>query len=243
MKNIKSFIKLTINVLFFISIFNSINAKSFDTSDKIGSYLSGIISFENNEYANSFKYLNGLKDLEEHHLSYARLYQHSLVNLERIEDAFKYGKKLERQKIYNFENNIIMGVYYLKNNQFDEAKKFFKRLDEMENHSNLTGILSKSLNNWVAFNDLNEKEALKLIDKIPSKFENIKKIQSAFTGCFYDSDKTDMFFQNLITDQTVDFSRYNYFYANYYLKKENREKANQIINQALKLYPNNLILN
>ena len=114
---IKLFIKLTIKVIFFISFFNSINAKNFDNferADKISNYLSGIISFDNNEYANSFKYLDKLNNLEKKHPSYSKVYQFSLVNLERIEDAFNYGKKLEKQKIYNFENNLIMGVYHLK---------------------------------------------------------------------------------------------------------------------------------
>ena len=64
---IKLFIKLTIKVIFFISFFNSVNAKNFDNferADKISNYLSGIISFDNNEYANSFKYLDKLNNLE-----------------------------------------------------------------------------------------------------------------------------------------------------------------------------------
>ena len=243
---IKLFIKLTIKVIFFISFFNSVNAKNFDNferADKISNYLSGIISFDNNEYANSFKYLDKLNNLEKKHPSYSKVYQFSLVNLERIEDAFNYGKKLEKQKIYNFENNLIMGVYHLKKNEFVEAQKFFSRLNDIETYSNMTAIISLSLNNLVRLHNKNENEDFELINKIPERFENIKKIQKAFVGCFYNSINTEKIFLNLLNDPNIDFSRYNFFYANYYLNNNNIPKAKKIIDKAIKSYPNNLILN
>ena len=136
-----------------------------------------------------------------------------------------------------------MGVYHLKKNEFVEAQKFFSRLNDIETYSNMTAIISLSLNNLVRLHNKNENEVFELINKIIEKFENIKKIQKAFVGCFYNSINTEKIFLNLLNDPNIDFSRYNFFYANYYLNNNNIPKAKKIIDKAIKSYPNNLILN
>ena len=44
-----------------------------------------------------------------------------------------------------------------------------------------------------------------------SKFNDVtlKKIQNTFLHCFYDSEKTSFFFENLTSKNATDFSRYN----------------------------------
>ena len=39
-------------------------------------------------------------------------------------------KKLERKKVESFEGNLIIGIYHLKNNRFDEAYKYFQKLEK-----------------------------------------------------------------------------------------------------------------
>ena len=39
------------------------------------------------------------------------------------------------------------------------------------------------------------------------------------------------------------FSRYNFFYSNYYFNKKNVTKSLEIINKAVKENPNNLLIN
>ena len=61
--------------------------------------------------------------------------------------------------------------------------------------------------------------------------------------CFYKSEKTEFFFENLVSNEEIDFSRYNYFYATYLLNAGQIEKAKKVLNFSLELYPRNLLLN
>ena len=126
MKKIKkSHFSFIIQILFFISIFNSIYAKNFDKNydaNRFSNYFSGILSLQEKKYENSYKYLKSLKGLEKEHFQFSTLYQESLISLDRFEEAFVYAKKLEKQKIDAYETNLIIGVYYLKNNKIEKSQ-------------------------------------------------------------------------------------------------------------------------
>ena len=71
MKKNKNHYKLILQILFFISIFNVIYAKNVDNyykASSISNYFSGIVSFNNNEHANAYKYLKKVGGLEDKHL-------------------------------------------------------------------------------------------------------------------------------------------------------------------------------
>ena len=55
--------------------------------------------------------------------------------------------------------------------------------------------------------------------------------------------KIQIIFLKITSNQKIDFSRYNYFYASYAASNGKLNKAKKIINSALKLYPRNLLLN
>jgi tetratricopeptide (TPR) repeat protein len=81
------------------------------------------------------------------------------------------------------------------------------------------------------------------LNELDERFENLKKIQIVFLNCFYNSSKINNLFEELISNEKTDFSRYNYFYASYLANSGKIDKAKDIINSALKLYPRNLLLN
>ena len=62
-------------------------------------------------------------------------------------------------------------------------------------------------------------------------------------NCFFNSPNTKNLFNDLISNQKIDFSRYNYFYASYLKSQGKIKEAKEILNSALKLYPRNLLLN
>ena len=55
--------------------------------------------------------------------------------------------------------------------------------------------------------------------------------------------RQNFFLRNLVLNEKIDFSRYNYFYATYLLNQGKTKKAKKIINSSLELYPRNLLLN
>ena len=131
MEKFKITLKLILQIIFFISIFNKLYSKNFDNNynaDKVSDYFTGITSLNDNDYANSYKYLKKLNNLEDKHYIYSKLYQHTSINSENFNEAFRYAKKLVSKKIDNFESNLIIGVYYLKQENFKGWSKRWPNL-------------------------------------------------------------------------------------------------------------------
>jgi tetratricopeptide (TPR) repeat protein len=238
--------KLTLQIFFVIIFFSTLQAKNLDKfnhGDSISDYFSGILLLNENQYSKSYKFLKRLNGLEESHINYSSKYLYSLINLGKFNEAFNYAKKLEKKKLDNFESDLIVGIYYLKNKKFDLAQKYFLKLKNRNSRFTLNNFVANSLLNWSNLNKLDLGTAEKKIDLIDPRFKNLKKIQNVFLHCFYKSEKTDSFFKELISNTKIDFSRYNYFYASYLIEQGDIKKAKQVISSSLELYPRNLLLN
>ena len=244
MKNLKAQFKFIIFFLIFLNIFNFLPAKNIDkfsNSKDLSNYLSGIIAIKNNQYQASYDYFKSLNNLEESHYNYSQYYLYSQVTLNKFKNAANYASQLERKKLDNFESNLISGVYYLKNNNLNQAKIYFEKLKNHNQPGSIQNLLSVTLNSWSDFSNINS--ALYSLKSIPSKFENIKDIQEVFAYCYFDSMKTDSMFEKLTTNPKINYSRYHFFHANYLISKGNEKKSKLILQSALNLYPKNLILN
>ena len=105
-------------------------------------------------------------------------------------------------------------------------------------------MISQVLNSWV-----NENKDIYLKNENNSnffgaEFENIGKIQRAFFfNCYIKNKKTEALFLELISDEKVNFSRYNFFYIKYLLSKGKNFEAEKRLFQALGDNPRNLMLN
>ena len=242
----KSIVKFIVQIFFVIFFFSTLQAKNLDKYNKgnyIADYFSGILLLNDNQYNQSYNFLKKLDGLEESHLNYSSRYLYSLINLGKFNEAFNYSKKLEKQQLGNFESNLIIGVYYLKNKNYDLAQKYFLKLKKRKSSSILSNFVSDILLNWVSFENLDLNSAKNKINLTDSRFENLKNIQNAFLHCFYKSQKTEFFFEELTLNQKIDFSRYNYFYATYLSNSGKIEQAKKVVNTSLELYPRNLLLN
>ena len=242
----KNFLKIIVQLSFVIIIFSTVPAKSLDKfryDDRISDYFSGILLLNNNNYEQSFQFLKKLKGLESSHKNYSLKYLYSLVNTGNIVEAFLFSKKLEKQNLESFESLIITGVYYLKNSKIDLAKEYFLRANNIDSRLILNAYVSNSLYNWVSVKDLSLEISISKLNKLDKRFENLKKIQNVFLNCYYDSRNTKNLFNQLITDKETDFSRYNFFYASYALRSDNKKEAENILEKAIKSYPRNLLLN
>ena len=238
--------KLILEILIVIIFFSTLQAKTLDKFNEgnyISDYFSGILLLNDNLYKESYSFLKKLDGLESSHLDYPSRYIYSLVNGGKFVEAYYYSQKLEKRKLGNFESDLIIGIYYLKNKNYELARKYFLKLNNRKSDSLINNFVINALLNWVSFNDLDFDNAKNKINAIDPKLENLKNIQNAFLHCFYRSQKTEFFFKELGLNQKIDFSRYNYFYAMYLSKKGKVEKAKELINSSLKLYPRNLLLN
>jgi len=237
--------KTIVQILFVIIFFSTLQAKNLDKFNEgsyISDYFSGILLLNDNQYNESYGFLKKLDGLEESHLNYSSRYLYSLVNLGKFSEAFNYSKKLEKKQLGNFESDLIIGVYYLKNKNHDLAQKYFLKIKNRKSSSILNNFVSNALLNWVSFKNLDLNSAQNKINAIDSRFENLKNIQTVFLHCFYKSQRTESFFENLTLNRKTDFSRYNYFYATYLSNIGKIEKAKKVVNSSLELYPRNLLL-
>ena len=238
--------KLILQLLFVIIFFVPLKAKNIDKFNEgnyISSYFSGILLLNDSQYDESYNFLKKLNGLEESHLNYPLRYLYSLINLGKFNEAFNYSKRLEKKKLSNFESDLIIGIYYLKNRNHDLAKEYFLKLKKRKTNSMLNNFITNSLLNWISFKELDLNSAQNKINKVDSRFANLKSIQNVFLHCFYNSPKTEIYFEKLISNKKIDFSRYNYFYAVHLSNKGKIDQTKKLVSSSLELYPRNLLLN
>jgi len=248
MKNLKAQFKYLIYLLLLLNIVNFAHTKDIDkflNENDITNYFSGIVAINENQYQDSYYYLKDLNNLEQSHYNYSQYFQYSLITLKKFREAVNYSKKLEENKIDNFESNLISAVYYLKSQDQAKSSYYIEQLIDKSQPGTIQNLVSSSLNSWVNIkNQPNLESSLKLLDSIPRNFENLKKIQKVFVYCYFDSNKTGNVFRELFANPNIDFSRYIFFYVNYLLKKDDtKEEAENILQNSLKQYPKNLVLN
>ena len=244
MKNLKAQFKLIIFFLICLNVFNILSAKNIDkfsSSKDLSNYFSGVMAINDNQYQTSYNYFKLLDNLEESHYSYSQYYLYSLISLKKFKNAANYSKELEKKKLDSFESNLVAGIYHLENKDFDQAKIYFKKLENQSQTGTIQDLLSTSLNAWINFKDINS--ALLGLESYPSAFNNIKNIQEVFLYCYFDSNQTDEAFNKLTTDPKINYSRYHYFHASYLISKKKEKKAEDLLKSSLKTYPTNLILN
>ena len=163
--------KTIVQILFVIIFFSTLQAKNLDKFNEgsyISDYFSGILLLNDNQYNESYSFLKKLDGLEASHLNYSSRYLYSLVNLGKFNEAFNYSKKLEKRKLSNFESDLIIGVYYLKNKNHDLAQKYFSKLKNRKSSSILNNFVSNALLNWVSFKNLDLNSAQNKITAIDS---------------------------------------------------------------------------
>ncbi len=244
----KKLIKITGHIVFVITFifFSTLEARNLDKYNKaenIADYFSGILLLNDSKYSASYKYLKKLDGLEKNHPNYSIKYIYSLVNSGNLNQAVNFAKKLDKDQKNNFEADLVVGVNYLKNSNYDLAKKYFVKAKKNNSISILNDYIINTLYIWSDLENNNLEDAQKKLNKLDSRFENLKKIQNVFLNCYFSSKDTGLLFNKLISNEKTDFSRYNYFYAKYLFDQGEKIKARKIVDISLKKYPRNLLLN
>ena len=239
-------LKIIGQIIFVITFFSTSQAKNmdkFNKADRVSDYFSGILLLNDNKYNESSKFLKKLNGLEKSHINYSVKYLYSTVNSGNFKEAFNYSKKLEKQKLENFESDLISGVFYLKNSNIDLAKKYFLKAKNRNSKFILNNYVSNSLYNWSNLKNLNINQATLELNNLDKRFENLKKIQNVFLNCYYNSSNVNNLFSELTSNKKTDFSRYKYFHASFVASMGKINEAKSIVQSGLKFYPRNLLLN
>ena len=243
-----NYFKIT-GLVFFVIIFiffSTLKAKNFDKFNKannISDYMSGVLLLNQNKYADSNDYLKKLNGLEEIHSNYSSKYLYTLVNSGNFNQAFNFSKKLEKTNKDSFESNLIIGIYNLKNSNYDLAEKYFLKATKKNTISLLNNYILGSLIVWSNLKDSDLEKAIFNLNQLDDRLINLRKIQNVFLYCYFKNNNTSLQFQKLTSDPETDFSRYNFFYAKYLDSLGQSDQAKKIITLSLEKYPRNLLLN
>ena len=142
--------------------------------------LNSLLLLDNNQYNESFKFLKKLDGLESSHINYSVKYLYSLINSGNFIEAFNYSRKLEKQKLDNLESNLIIGIFYLKNSNYDLAEKYFLKAKNKNSNFLLNNYISDSLHNWSNLKNIDLESAEIKIEKLDNRFKNLKKYKMFF---------------------------------------------------------------
>ena len=108
------FFKLIIIILqtLFLYIFtftsSSMSLEKYYKADSVSNYFSGVISLQNNKYEETYNFFKKLNNLEDNHYKYSKSYIETLVNNAKINEAFKYSKKIKTKKKNFFQSDIVI---------------------------------------------------------------------------------------------------------------------------------------
>jgi len=237
------FILLLVTILFLDTETFGKDSKVKYSRNNISNYLSGIISV-NQDYTNAaFKYLNKVQSLKNHHSNFNVQFIHTLILLEKFEQAFAFSKDVWLEDEYFFETDLLLGLESFIKKDYLNAEKHFERLNKISRYNLLfEGFLGNILIAWIKASENNKEDSFKFLDKVPERYHNLKKIQNSFLQCYFDTSKTQIAFEQLINNEDSDFSRYNFFFANYLLFKNKNIEAEKVINLSRKTHKSNLLI-
>ena len=237
------FILLLVTILFLDTETFGKDSKVKYSRNNISNYLSGIISV-NQDYTNAaFKYLNKVQSLKNHHSNFNVQFIRTLILLEKFEQAFAFSKDVWLEDEYFFETDLLLGLESFIKKDYLNAEKHFERLNKISRYNLLfDDFLGNILIAWIKASENNKEDSFKFLDKVPERYHNLKKIQNSFLQCYFDTSKTQIAFEQLMNNEDSDFSRYNFFFANYLLFKNKNIEAEKVINLSRKTHKSNLLI-
>jgi len=234
-------------LIFFSFILNSSayssNQKILYSRKSISNYFSGIISSNNNNNKLALKYFNNLNHLKNNHDQFNREIVFTLVQTKEISELFSYLKKLRKKNLNFFDANLLLGISYLLEKNYMKSSSYFNSIIQTRKFSNLEKLIAQSLLSYVKVfeNRLHDYETeLNIISK---NYKNFASINNAFISCYLDNKNVDENFLRIINPDTLNFTRYNFFYINFLVSKNRNDEALKILEKNNDIFNTNLLLN
>jgi tetratricopeptide (TPR) repeat protein len=233
-------------LIFFIFILNSsvhsANQKILYSRKSISNYFSGIISSNNNNNKLALKYFNNLNHLKNNHNQFNREIIFTLVQTKEISKLFLYLKKLKKKNLNFFDANLLLGISYLLEKNYVKSSSYFNSIIQTRKFSNLEKLIAQLLLSYarVFENRLHDYETeLNIISK---NYKNFALINKAFISCYLDNKNVDENFLRIINPDTLNFTRYNFFYINFLVSKNRSNEALKVLDNNNDIFNTNLLL-
>ena len=213
------------------------------TSENISNYFLGIVSAQNDHNEKAYKYLNKVRSLKNSHSKFNIEFIRTLILLEKMDKAYTFSKSIWDENELFFEADLLLGLDSLKKKDYKNSEKYFERLNKVSRYNIFfENFVGNILIAWSKASEGKQEESFSYLEKIPKPYHHLKKIQEVFLKCYFDHQDTQNFFQEIIKNKNYNFSRYNFFLANYLLFNEKDETALKIIQNARKENSSNLLI-
>ena len=240
----KIYIILFLLIIFLIQpqAFSSDN-KILYTKEDISNYFLGLVS-ANKDYNNeAFKYLKKVKSLKNRHSQFNIEFVRTLVLLEKFDKAFAFSKSVWNENELFFEADLLLGLDSFIKIDYENSKKYFERLNKISRYNLFfDDFIGNVLLAWNKASQGNKEESFKFLGKIPKPYRHLKKTQNSFLKCYFDDKDAHKFLEEVIHKEDYNFSRYNFFLANYFLFKNKNKEAKKIIERGREKYNTNLLI-
>ncbi len=203
----------------------STSFNDFNSRD-LSNYFSGIIAYENRDNSEALKYFNLSKVLLNSHDNYLKRYVNSLVLENKVAQAINVVKNNSKKSNSDFfDAYILLIIDSLKKNDFDEADVYLDQSLRFQEENRINLVIFETLKQYI-YTFKNKK-------LLPNKknYGNLSLIAEAFQRCYYNDQRTGSLFLNLINSQQGDYSRYIFFYINYFIQNKEFEQAKSVIDQ------------
>ena len=195
----------------------------FDHKD-LSNYFSGLISFNQNKNTEALNFFNSAKILKDQHTPYLQSYIKILVQEKKTNIAIKELKKnLNKENIDFFEGYLLLLIDSVQQKDFRKSKQYLSKISELSQNNTFNLIIYESLKNYIYLFE-NKK---KFVNK--SKFGNLNLIAETFENCYLDLNETKNSYTKLINTNESDYSRYQFFYINYLIKKNKIEQVRKLV--------------
>ena len=206
-------------------------------------YLSGVMSLNINNNEEALKYFREINFENFNHNNFNLDFIRTLVLLEKFDEAIAFSKNTWNREDAIFEADLLIGINYFIRKDYIKAEQHFKRLNKISKYNIFfDNFIGNVLLAWTEAAKKNEYKAFNLLQKIPQRYSNLEQVQNIFLHCYFNSSETQKKYNNLINSKEYDFSRYNFFSANYLLSINKDDEAKKIIFESYKQHDSNLLL-
>ena len=221
----------------------AIDSKTQYSSENISNYFLGMLFVGNDQNKEALKHLNKVQLLKDRHSKYNVELVRTLVLLEKFDQAIAFSKNVWNKNELFFEADLLLGLDSFLKKDFKESEKYFERLNKTSRYNLFfDDFIGNVLIAWNKASQGEKDNSFKYLGKIPKRYRHLEKIQNGFLRCYFDTNDTRNFYQEIVENENYNFSRYNFFLAHYLLFKNKNLEAKKIIKNAREKYNSNILL-
>lgn len=245
----RHFFKYIYSFLLLIAIFLpsskafSMNNELKYSQENISNYFSGVVSLDQDDTTTGFKYLNKTQSLKNVHFNYNVQFVRSLILLNKFDKAFSFSNSVWKEDENFFEADLLLGIENFLKKDYLSAEKHFVRLNKFSRYNVFfDDFFGNTLIAWVKASKNDKKNSFRIFNKIPDRYNHLKRIQNVFLQCYFNTSETENAYKKLINSKDFNFSRYKFFFSNYFQHKNNNKQALSLVRSNKDKLNSNLLL-